>query len=277
MAAVLQSAVNVGVLIASVAVYFMSGFPSRYVFLIGIVPALIVFWIRKAVPEPEEWHAAKADLCTPQPVTADLFRGKVRRTTLLTITVCAFSLTAHWAFMFWAPQHLSNLPDVKPWGEKAVKEFVSMAMMVIMLASIAGNFLAASLAKLMGYRRAILVMCLAYFGTMLGSYAAPHDYRTLFHLLWAVGVCQGVFGLFTMYLPPLFPTLIRTTGAGFCYNIGRIAAGLGTVYFGTFTKVGDYRITLFYAAFLFLPAAVAVLFMSEPPDERPAPQGGIVD
>lgn len=271
MAAVLQSAVNVGVLVASVAVYFMSGLPSRYVFLIGIIPALIVFWIRKAVPETEEWHAARATECAAEPVTADLFRGDVRRTTLLTITVCAFSLTAHWAFMFWAPQHLLNHPDIQSWGEKAAKEFVSMAMMVIMLASIAGNFLAAMFAKLMGYRRAILLMCVLYFGTMAGAYATPRDHRVLFHLLWAVGVCQGVFGLFTMYLPPLFPTLLRTTGAGFCYNIGRIAAALGTVYFGTFSTVHDYRITLLYASFLFLPAAAAVIFMREPADEATAP------
>ena len=39
----------------------------------------------------------------------------------------------------------------------------------------------------------------------------------------------------------------------------------------TFAKVGDYRLTLFYAAFLFLPAAVVVCFMSEPADERPGP------
>jgi hypothetical protein len=59
-----------------------------------------------------------------------------------------------------------------------------------------------------------------------------------------------------MYLPPLFPTLLRTTGAGFCYNIGRIAAALGTVFFGLFSKVGDYRLALLYAGFLFIPAAV---------------------
>ena len=58
-----------------------------------------------------------------------------------------------------------------------------------------------------------------------------------------------------MYLPPLFPTLLRTTGAGFCYNIGRIAAAAGTVFFGLFCKVGDYRLALLYAGFLFLPAA----------------------
>jgi hypothetical protein len=69
-----------------------------------------------------------------------------------------------------------------------------------------------------------------------------------------------------MYLPPLFPTLLRTTGAGFCYNIGRIAAGLGTVFFGLFSKVGDYRLALFYAGFLFLPAAAFAWLLPEPPD-----------
>ena len=56
-----------------------------------------------------------------------------------------------------------------------------------------------------------------------------------------------------MYLPPLFPVLLRTTGAGFCYNIGRIAAAAGTVVFGLFSRVGDYRIALLCAG-LALPA-----------------------
>jgi hypothetical protein len=64
-----------------------------------------------------------------------------------------------------------------------------------------------------------------------------------------------------MHLPPLFPTLLRTTGAGFCYNIGRITAAFGTVFFGLFSKVGDHRTALFYAGFLFLPAASIALFL----------------
>jgi len=46
--------------------------------------------------------------------------------------------------------------------------------------------------------------------------------------------------LFTMYLPPLFPTLMRTTGAGFCYNIGRIAAALASIVFGLLAPVGNF-------------------------------------
>ena len=45
-----------------------------------------------------------------------------------------------------------------------------------------------------------------------------------------------------MYLPPLFPTLLRTTGAGFCYNIGRIAAAVASIVFGLLAPVGDMRL-----------------------------------
>ena len=59
-------------------------------------------------------------------------------------------------------------------------------------------------------------------------------------------------------------TLLRTTGAGFCYNIGRIAAAAGTVFFGLFSKVGDFRSALLYASFLFIPAALVAWGMPEP-------------
>jgi len=50
---------------------------------------------------------------------------------------------------------------------------------------------------------------------------------------------QGIFGLFPMYIPPLFPVSVRATGAGFCLtNIGRVVAAGGTVVFGLMAKVG---------------------------------------
>src|SRR5688572_30933481 len=67
-----------------------------------------------------------------------------------------------------------------------------------------------------------------------------------------------------MYLPPLFPTLLRTTGAGFSYNIGRLAAAAGTVIFGMLSPVEDKRLALLYSGCLFLPAALIALAM---PDE----------
>jgi hypothetical protein len=95
----------------------------------------------------------------------------------------------------------------------------------------------------------------------------PRGHDEIWPWLMAAGICQGVFALFTMYLPPLFPTLLRTTGAGFCYNFGRIAAAFGTVLFGLFTKVGDYRLALLCAGFLFVPAAAIACLLPEPPRE----------
>ena len=263
LAAVLQSAVNLGVMLASFSVFVLAGFPPRTVFLIGVAPALLVLWVRRHVPETDGWHAAKAQSRDNEPGILDLFRGNVRRITWLTLLVCAFSLSGHWAFMFWCSQHLRNLPDLAAWSDAQRSQFVSEAMTLVMVASIVGNFLAAAVARWLGYRLTIVLLCVSYFLSLLITFGVPRDHTSTLYWLAAVGACSGVFALFTMYLPPLFPTLLRTTGAGFCYNIGRLAAAAGTVAFGLFTQVGDYRQALMYAGFLFLPAAVLGLFLPE--------------
>jgi hypothetical protein len=119
-------------------------------------------------------------------------------------------------------------------------------------------------------------MFFLYFGLMFGAYGTVRGPESVVLWLPFLGVAQGAFALFTMCLPPLFPTLLRTTGAGFCYNIGRIIAAAGTVIFGLFATVGsgskaicDHRLALFYAAWLFIPAAL-VSWLLLPEAERDA-------
>lgn len=270
MAAVLQTGVNLGVMLACLASYLLAAYPNRTVFLVGVLPAFLVLWIRRAVPEPEEWHAAKQQAARTEPGFLELFRGPVRRTSVLTLLVCTLTLTAHWAFLFWYPQQLRNLPEVSDWTPEMKNQLVSKVLLQVTAVSIVGNFLAGGLARWLRYRRAIVCLCLAYCLAMVTTYSTPLSLGTLWFALMMIGLCQGIFALFTMYLPPLFPTLLRTTGAGFCYNIGRIAAGLGTVFFGLFSQVGDYRLALYYAGFLFLPAAGIACLLPEPPDEQSA-------
>jgi MFS family permease len=267
-AATLQSGVNLGVLLAMLAGFVLLTVleqPERVVFLVGILPALLVLWIRWAVPEPEEWREAQRHRVAEQPRFVELFRGPVRRITVVAILVCATSLTAHWAFMFWFLQHLRNLPDVAGFSSAEKNQLATTAMALVMVTSIFGNFAAATIAKRTGYRPAVVVMCFAYFAVMFFAYRVPRDHESMMGWLAAIGVCQGVFALYTMYLPPLFPTLLRTTGAGFSYNIGRLAAAFGTVYFGGFGHEGDYRMALYYSSFLFIPAALFALMLPELP------------
>jgi MFS family permease len=270
-AAVLQTGVNVGIITGMLLGILLSEFSYRSYFLVGILPALVVFWIRRAVPETQEWREARSSRHAPPPGVLDLFRGQIRRTTLLTVAVCAFSLTAHWAILFWFLQHLRNLPDVAAWSGPEKTRLAGQAMIIVIGASVAGNFLAAWIARRIGYRRTIAAACVAYFLLIAAAYGTPLGHAALAWFFAPIGICQGLFALFTMYLPPLFPTLLRTTGAGFCYNIGRIAAAGGTVFFGLFSKVGDHRLAILYASVLFLPAAALVMRLEEPEIEIEGP------
>src|SRR5262245_42639702 len=92
-AAVLQSGVNVGVLGASLANFVLAAAPPRSLFLVGVLPALLVFWIRRAVPEPAEWLQAKHRTYeTTSNITA-LFKPEVRAITIWVILTCGVSLT----------------------------------------------------------------------------------------------------------------------------------------------------------------------------------------
>ena len=269
-AATLQTGVNLGILIACFFGWLLQSEPPRTIFLVGVLPALLVLWIRKSVPETEEWHSHRSGKTAP-PGLADLFRGPLARTTWIALLLCGISLTAHWTFMFWQQAHVRSLPEISILDAAGKNRAVATALFLIILSSIAGNFLAAALSKLLGYGRTIALMLFSYAILMLLTYRGQPTWAELRWAFVAIGLCQGVFGLFTMCLPPLFPVLLRTTGAGFCYNFGRILSAGGVVFFGLFSAVGDLRAALFHSAFLFLPAALIALFLPEPTGQKSAP------
>ena len=265
-AATLQSAVNCGILLACLAGALLKGHPPQWIFLVGVLPAFITLWIRRAVPETEEWTEARKG--QPAPRVRELFGPEVRSITWRVMLICAVSLTAHWTFMFWQQSYIRSLAEVGPL--KAAKDGATvMALLWIMVGSLIGNFTAGALAKVMGYGKAIALMLAGYAIVMWFTFSSVHSLQTTYLLFAIIGLMQGCFGLFTMCLPPLFPVLLRSTGAGFCYNIGRILSAAGVVFFGIFNKVqGDFAGVLLMASYLFIPAAFLALLLPEPGEKR---------
>jgi MFS family permease len=278
LAAILQTGVNVGILFACLAGWLLKEEPYRVIFLVGILPAFLTLWIRRAVPETVEWTTAHAS-APKGPGLSALFGPEIRRVTFIITAICALGLTAHWAMMFWHSAHLRGLAIGAGWDKAAVNALANKGLYLLILGSVAGNFIAGGLARLIGYRRAIATLMLIYGGLMMLTYGTVRDVGSMLIWLPFIGAAQGVFALFTMYLPPLFPTLLRTTGAGFCYNVGRLFAAAGTVVFGLFATVGsgadaiaDHRLALLYAAFLFIPTVfIAWFWMPELPHHTDDP------
>lgn len=259
LSAVLQTAVNLGILFAASFVTLLSFLPhppsERWVFLIGVAPALLVFWIRKQVPESDAWRQARSESAA-SPGLRELFRGKVAPITWHTSAVCALGLSGWWLVQFWHPQHLRRLLEAAGSPPAEATRAISAAFFVLNAVAIAGNFAAGWLGRRLGSRRAIALMFAGMAASIVGAYAVPRGFAELaWFWMPLVGFFSGVFGLFTMYLPPLFPTLLRTTGAGFCYNIGRLAAAVASVVFGWLAPVGDFRLALLASGALVLAAA----------------------
>ena len=267
MAAFLQTGVNLGVLGGAVFVGLLMTYTppgsERWVFLVGVLPALMVFWIRRHVPEPEAWQKAGTGL-QKKPAALDLLRGTVRSVTLRTTLVCALGLSAWWLFLFWQTQHLRKVLVDAGTPASQITQLVSAGFFAFNFASVIGNFAAGWLAQRLGYRRAIMLMFLGLGSAMAGAFIVPRGFDALAWFWLPIGgFFGGVFGLFTMYLPPLFPTLLRTTGAGFCYNIGRIAAAAAAIIFGLLAPVGEFRVALLWVSTIAGAAALCSWWLPE--------------
>ena len=154
--AVLQSGYMVGMILAALTVGAIGALDYRYIFLVGVLPAVVTLWIRRAVPEPPEWEAQRGTREVP-PVSA-LFRGEVRATTWKTLILASVALTTVWGILYFSTQLVRSLPEVKAMSPAAQNALVRNFTIEYTLWNIAGNFLAAFLARWIGYRKAIFLL-----------------------------------------------------------------------------------------------------------------------
>lgn len=259
----LMTAYECGMLLATLAVYALPANP-RAAFVVGVLPALLVFWLRRALPEPAEWHAARAEARRARLGLVDLFRPPLRRATVLTLLLCSLALTISWLGQFWFVQYLRTLPDLLTWSPAEKGRYVSSASTLGIMAAIPGNFFAAWMAHRLGYRKALALMFLGGLLASVATFGVPRGHsEILYWFPWISFFAGGLFGVLPLYIPPLFPTLLRTTGAGFSYNVGRVAAAAGTVIFGLYAPVSDYRLALLASSVLYVPAILMALVVPE--------------
>lgn len=235
----------------------------RYVFFVGIAPALLLLFIRRNMAEPAHFHAvrerrAAAKLAGVSAsdqekaflrfVPAQLFTRNLRFSTFVGLLFCLGTLLSIWTSVIWLPTIQTYMLQKDGITGNAAIPYVGTGMMLWGIGGMFGYATFGFLADLFGRRLTIVFYnvgaiasgLLLYLG--LGSYAYYHLVLVVFGYF-----VFGVFSGHAIYLPELFPTHVRATAVAFCNGTGRIltsfgplVAGLLVVPFGSFNNAAAF-------------------------------------
>ena len=194
----------------------------RAMFWIGILPALLVVYIRRNVRESEIYSK------TRQTVTADhtgrfleIFRPNVLRITALTSLVAVGAQGGYYAITTWLPTFLNSQLHAS-----AVNTGGYLG--VVIAGSLVGYLVSAYLADRIGRKPTIILFAVASFATVAAYTYLPIGSRAMLALGFPLGFfSSGVFSPIGAFFTELFPTSLRGSGQGFSYSFGR---ALGAVF-----------------------------------------------
>ncbi len=215
----------------------------RWGFLLGVLPALLVFGVRAGMREPERWQAAQESGSRLGRFT-DLFADpQLRRHTLLATALASIGLATFWGTHFRGKDLLRQAvartqPTAAEGADAAAlqQELKRYEMLGMFLATTGGGLGLLSFAPLsqrIGRRPAFLLFHLAGFAAVVAVVVVSDRVTPLLLVLPVFGYFTlGMHAGYAVYFPELFPTRLRGTGAGFCFNVARVLAGPVLLGFG---------------------------------------------
>jgi MFS family permease len=262
----------------------------RLGFLIGIIPALLVIVIRWKMKEPEQWHQAKErekqDATQVTGSLPELFNARNIQNTFVGVTLATIGLVTFWGCHIYGKNVLLRSAQsaaliaegVASDAEKSVKQAALAAhssdtkraeMMSMFLNTVGGGLglvLFGWISNKLGRKGAFifyhaggLVMALVMFQVLIPQNASVP----------VLALALPVFGFMTLgmhagyavYFPELFPTRLRGTGTGFCFNAGRFGTAAAMLIAGQLGWAPDD--TALYLAPLYALGIVVTLAATE--------------
>ena len=275
--------------------------PWRIGFAIGAFPALLTLWIRWKLREPDSWvraqERAKTDASQKPGRIGDLFASENIRATVVGVSLATIGLVTFWGIHIYGKNALlrraqqdalaaENVTAPGPDADDAAKASFDEAkkaafqthaakikrseMLSMVLNTIGGGLglvLFGWISDQMGRRGAFVFYHVIAFGCVLVlfQYLMPNNVP-----FWMLATFLPIFGFFTLgmhagyavYFPELYPTRLRGTGAGFCFNMGRLGTAAAFFFFGFAVRLAPETQALWLCP-LYILGAVVVLFGRE--------------
>jgi MFS family permease len=230
----------------------------RGVFFVGVLPALFTLWIRRRVEEPRMWRsAARAD----RGRFAALFEPHIRSVTIAIALMNSCCLFAWWGLNGWVPGYLRLSPAQGGIGlsSATMSWFVILMQVGMWFGYVSFGFLADAIGRKRTY--VMYLIAAAVLLPLYGFLRVPPVLLVLGPLLAFFGT--GYFSGLGALVAELYPTTVRATAAGFCYNFGRIASAAAPYTVGTLAQSRGFGVAFAVAGAAFLLAAVAWIWIPE--------------
>jgi MFS family permease len=226
----------------------------RPLFLCGALALVSAWYAARVVPESGAWSAARrAPGAAARVSVLAIFARPHRWHTVCATMVAASALTAYWGINTWLPTYLAHMHGLPPAG-------VFHYLLLLNTGMFFGYPLLAAAGERYG-NHVVLVASFALASLVVPLYAQVLDATLLFWLgpVMAVGFAQT--GLLGAYFPELFPTHMRSLGAGFCFNAGRGIAAFSPYLFGQFATRHGLAQSIALCGIGYLLAALFMLLL----------------
>jgi MFS family permease len=265
-------------------------FGWRWGFAIGAIPALLTLWIRWQLKEPDAWTTARekrAAARSPFAELSELFGQDLRRRTLLAVSLAFVGLATFWGVHIYGKDFLLHRARERALADEGLstkadaavkKEVFRKHSAELKRAEMWGMFLVTTggglgllafgpICERLGRRRAFLVF---HLGGLVAALALFQGLSALSDqvLTWTLPVfgflTLGMHAGYAIYFPELYPTRLRSSGAGFCFNFARSATAVMLLVNGALQKSGlSFENAASLLSLLFLVGVVLLAFLPE--------------
>ena len=256
---IMQSGWAIGALLAAaLSALVLERFGWRVLFLIGAAPAVLAYFVRRHVEEPQVWRERDT---TPSRWT-EMFAPEFRRRTFLATLVASSVLVAYWGVTSWLPAFLASPVEQGGAGLTVTKS--AAWLIVLQLGAFCGYVSFGWIADRIGRRPAFTLFMIAATAVVPIFAFGARSAMTLLFIGPLVGYfAHGYFSLFGAMLAELFPTRIRASAQGFCYNAGRLVSAGAPYAIGTAAATYGLGFSIAVDAVFFALGAVLIWLLPE--------------
>lgn len=279
-AGLMQCGLGLGFFVASAAWHFIAPLGAnswRYMFLLGVLPALFALWLRRSVPESDKWTkvaSRRAALQSQSSLTEEertytkftlrqiMADPALRRLTILGSIMSTVTTLAWWGISTWVPAYVGSIAASEGHSPES---YASTAGMIYNVGAIAGYISLGFAADRFGRKGTVFT----YFAASLIMTPALFLWTSDLTLVLLLCAVNGFFtlGQYTwmpVWLPEFYPTHLRATGAAFVFNAARFIAFLGPLLAGTIiATLGGYGTAATVVGLIYIVGMVVVPFCPE--------------